>query len=55
MLADPALEHGVSAFVHSSAMRSGPKYEDKLDLMPSGQAKANLEQRCRALGDRGLP
>jgi nucleoside-diphosphate-sugar epimerase len=54
MLADIALEYGVDVYVYSSAMRAGPKWEDKLDLKPSGKAKRNIEEHCKALGDRGL-
>jgi hypothetical protein len=53
MLADLALEYGVSAFVYSSAARFGPKYEDQLN--PSQTAKRNIEQYCISLGAKGLP
>ncbi|PVH83823.1 NAD(P)-binding protein [Cadophora sp. DSE1049] len=52
MLADLALEYGVECFVYSSAMRSGPKYEDVMRL--SGRAKGNVERYCGVLGERGL-
>lgn len=52
MLADLALEFNVQAFIYSSAMRAGPKYEHELKL--SGQAKANIEEHCIELGNRGL-
>jgi nucleoside-diphosphate-sugar epimerase len=54
VLADMALEYGVEVYVYSSAMRAGPKWEDKLDLKPSGKAKRDIEEHCRALGKRGL-
>ena len=54
LLADMALEYGVEAYVYSSAMRAGPKWEEKLDLKPSGKAKRNIEGHCRVLGERGL-
>lgn len=54
MLADLALEFGVSAFVYSSGARFGPKYEDDL-LNPSHIAKRNIEQYCISLGAKGLP
>lgn len=52
MLADLSLEYGVECFVYSSAMRSGPKYEDEITL--SGKAKGNVERHCQVLGERGL-
>jgi len=52
MLADLALEFDVKCFVYSSAMRSGPKYEDEMTL--SGKAKGNVERYCGVLGERGL-
>ena len=54
MLADIALKYGVQVYVYSSAMRAGPKWEDKLDLKPSGKAKRNVEEHCRELGEKGL-
>jgi uncharacterized protein YbjT (DUF2867 family) len=54
MLADIALEYHVRAFVYSSSMRAGPKYEAKLDMKPSGLAKRNIEVHCRELGEKGL-
>jgi nucleoside-diphosphate-sugar epimerase len=54
MLADIAFEYGVEAYVYSSAMRAGPKYEDQLDWKPSGKAKRDIEEHCRVLGERGL-
>ncbi|KAJ8096497.1 hypothetical protein POJ06DRAFT_263978 [Lipomyces tetrasporus] len=53
MLADLALQFGVSVFVYSSAMRAGPEYEDELTL--SRRAKANIENYCIELGTKGLP
>lgn len=53
MLADFAHQFGVRAFVYSSAMRAGPKYDDELTL--SGRAKANIENYCKKLGEKGLP
>ncbi|EGO00085.1 hypothetical protein SERLA73DRAFT_88941 [Serpula lacrymans var. lacrymans S7.3] len=53
MLADIALEYGVSAYIYSSARRAGPKYENDLKL--SGLAKARIEQHCMSLGEKGLP
>ena len=55
LLADVALEHGVKAYLYSSAMRAGPKFEDQLDRKPSGLAKRNVELHCKALGEKGLP
>lgn len=52
MIADLALEYKVEAFIYSSAMRGGPKYEDQLKL--SGRAKANVEKHCMELGEKGL-
>ncbi|KAK0100781.1 hypothetical protein ONS95_007230 [Cadophora gregata] len=52
LLADLALEYGVQCFVYSSAMRSGPKYEDEMKL--SSKAKGNVEKYCRVLGEQGL-
>lgn len=54
MLANIALEYRVEVYVYSSAMRAGPKYEDKLDLKPSAKAKRNIEEHCVALGEKGL-
>ncbi|KAH8429356.1 uncharacterized protein LDX57_007022 [Aspergillus melleus] len=48
LLADIALEYGVSAFVHSSALRSGPKYDDELKL--SGKAKVSIERHVKEIG-----
>ena len=53
MLADFAHQFGVRAFVYSSAMRAGPKYDDEVTL--SGRAKANIENYCKKLGEKGLP
>jgi hypothetical protein len=53
MLADLALQFGVSVFVYSSAMRAGPGYDD--EVMLSSRAKANIENHCVELGKRGLP
>lgn len=55
MLADIALDYGIKAYVYSSALRAGPKYEDQLEGKPSGMAKRNIEDRCKELGGRGLP
>lgn len=52
MLADVALEYKVEVFVYSSAMRAGPKHEDR--LVASKKAKRNVEEHCKALGERGL-
>jgi len=52
MIADLALQHGVKAFVYSSAARSGPKYEAGLTL--SGAAKREVEDHCKLLGEKGL-
>ncbi len=53
MLADLAVQFGVQAFIYSSAMRFGPKYEDELKL--SNRAKSNIELHCMGLGEKGLP
>lgn len=53
MLADFAHQFGVRAFVYSSAMRAGPKYDDEVTL--SGRAKVNIENYCKKLGEKGLP
>ncbi|KAE9375819.1 NAD(P)-binding protein [Stipitochalara longipes BDJ] len=51
-LADISLEYHVEAFVYSSAMRMGPKYEATLEL--SHKAKRNIENHCIDLGEKGL-
>ncbi|PLB51298.1 NAD(P)-binding protein [Aspergillus steynii IBT 23096] len=48
LLADVALEYGVSAFIYSSALRSGPKYDDQLER--SGKAKVNVERHVKEIG-----
>ncbi|KAK1147186.1 hypothetical protein N8T08_001925 [Aspergillus melleus] len=48
LLADVALEYGVSAFVYASALRSGPKYDDELKL--SGKAKVSVERHVKEIG-----
>ncbi|PSS06762.1 hypothetical protein M430DRAFT_46100 [Amorphotheca resinae ATCC 22711] len=53
LLADLALKYKVQAYIYSSAMRSGPEHEDTLIL--SGRAKANVENYCMVLGEKGLP
>ncbi|KAJ9306551.1 hypothetical protein DTO217A2_3903 [Paecilomyces variotii] len=53
ILADLALEYNVSAYIYSSALRAGPKYDDQERL--SGRAKANIERHVQALGENGLP
>ena len=55
MIADLALQYGVEAFVYSSAMRAGPKFEGMLEGKLSAIAKRNVEIYCRELGERGLP
>ena len=52
LLADLALRFGVEVFVYSSAARSGPRYEAGLKL--SGAAKREVEEYCKALGEKGL-
>ncbi|KAH7357072.1 hypothetical protein BKA65DRAFT_496150 [Rhexocercosporidium sp. MPI-PUGE-AT-0058] len=52
LLADLALEYGVSCFVYSSRMGPGPKYDDSLKL--SSLAKRNVEKYCVELGEKGL-
>ncbi|KAI9039311.1 NAD(P)-binding protein [Aspergillus affinis] len=47
LLADVALEYGVSAFVYSSALRSGPKYDDELKL--SGKVKVSVERHVKQI------
>ena len=54
LLADMALEYEVEVYVYSSAMRAGPKWEDQLDLKPSGKAKRDIEEHCKTLGEKGL-
>lgn len=53
ILADLALEYNVSAYIYSSSLRAGPKYDDQERL--SGRAKANIERHVQALGEKGLP
>ncbi|KAJ5645024.1 NAD(P)-binding protein [Penicillium longicatenatum] len=53
MLADIALEYSVSAFIYSSALRSGHRYDDQQRL--SSWAKVLVERHIKALGSRGLP
>ncbi|KAH8101418.1 NAD(P)-binding protein [Cristinia sonorae] len=52
LLADLALEFGVSHFVYSSAERGGEQYDDetKLDRL----AKVRIERHVRSLEERGL-
>ncbi|GLB44978.1 putative nmrA-like family protein [Lyophyllum shimeji] len=52
MLADLALEFGVSSFVFSSAERGGESYDDRLTL--DRLAKVRIERHIRALGSKGL-
>lgn len=52
-MADIALQFGVQAFIYSSAMRLGEKYER--DLKYSAKAKAKIEEHCMLLGEKGLP
>ncbi|KAJ7463924.1 NAD(P)-binding protein [Mycena latifolia] len=53
IVADMALEYGVSAFVFSSAERGGEYYDDNFEL--DGRAKVMIERHIRALGEKGLP
>lgn len=53
MLADIAFQYRVQSFIYSSSFRAGELHEAKLIL--SGKAKANIEQHCMELGQRGLP
>ncbi|KAJ6526075.1 hypothetical protein B0H19DRAFT_1275928 [Mycena capillaripes] len=53
IVADIALEYGVSAFVFSSTERGGEYYDDQTNL--DTRAKVNIERHIRALGDKGLP
>jgi len=53
MLADVALEYGVSMFVFSSAERAGEYYDDHTEL--DTRAKVMIERHIKALGQKGLP
>ncbi|KAL1886825.1 hypothetical protein Plec18167_000760 [Paecilomyces lecythidis] len=53
ILADLALEYNVSAYIYSSALRTGPRYDDQEQL--SGRAKVNIERHVQSLGEKGLP
>lgn len=53
MLADLALESGVSSYVFSSAERGGESHDDNAVL--DRLAKINIEKHIRELGNKGLP
>ncbi|KAJ7622239.1 NAD(P)-binding protein [Roridomyces roridus] len=53
LLADLALEYGVSTFVFSSVERGGEYYDDPSVL--DRRAKVNVERYIRVLGEKGLP
>ncbi|KIP04115.1 hypothetical protein PHLGIDRAFT_76496 [Phlebiopsis gigantea 11061_1 CR5-6] len=52
LVADLALEYGVSAFIFSSVERGGESYDDKLTL--DRAAKVKIERHVRSLGEQGL-
>ncbi|KAF9225404.1 NAD(P)-binding protein [Gyrodon lividus] len=52
MMADLALEYGVSTFVYSSAERGGDKNDENEKL--SGQAKVSIERHIKSLSNKGL-
>ncbi|KAF5392069.1 hypothetical protein D9757_003335 [Collybiopsis confluens] len=53
LLANLALEFGVSAYIFSSAERGGEVDDDKFKL--DGLAKVNIERHVKDLGSKGLP
>ncbi|KAJ6526105.1 hypothetical protein B0H19DRAFT_1084711 [Mycena capillaripes] len=53
IVADIALEYGVSAFVFSSTERGAEYYDDQTNF--DTRAKVNIERHIRALGEKGLP
>ncbi|KIJ22130.1 hypothetical protein PAXINDRAFT_165397 [Paxillus involutus ATCC 200175] len=52
MMADLALEYGVSTFIYSSAERAGDKNDENEKL--SGRAKVSIERHIKSLSDKGL-
>lgn len=52
MIADLSHQYGVEAFIYSSAMRLGQKYEQHLKY--SARAKVKIEEHVMALGEKGL-
>ena len=52
LIADLALEYGVSTFIFSSVERGGESYDDQLTL--DRAAKVKIERHVRSLGERGL-
>ena len=56
MMADLALEFGVSVFVYSSQERGGEADDDgPNNFKPSTIAKIHVERHVKALGEKGLP
>ncbi|KAG1885971.1 NAD(P)-binding protein [Suillus subluteus] len=53
LMADLALEYGVSAYIYSTAERGGEQSDDMEKL--SGRAKVLAERHVQAFGERGLP
>ncbi|CCM00285.1 uncharacterized protein FIBRA_02315 [Fibroporia radiculosa] len=52
LMADLALEYGVSVYIYSSAERAGPAHDD--EEVRSGRAKMLIERHVKSLGEKGL-
>ncbi|KIJ66338.1 hypothetical protein HYDPIDRAFT_109338 [Hydnomerulius pinastri MD-312] len=52
MMADLALEYGVSTYIYSSSERGGDKNDDNERL--SGRAKVSIERHIKGFPDRGM-
>ena len=53
MLTDVTCEHGVNAFVYSSAHPSRLEYDDQLEFLR--RRKVRVERHVKSAGDHGVP